>query len=88
MGRLFPSAKIWLNTSGVKTITPTKEAPRIAEVIKPLVSSKVIGRTVGVHHRTIELHAQKGLLPHYRVGGSLRFDLDEVMAAMRKEAGR
>jgi len=70
----------------VKTITPNKEAPRNAEVIRPLVSSKVVGRACGVHHRTIELHAQKNLLPHYRCGGSLRFDLDEVLSAMRKEA--
>lgn len=88
MGRLFPSAKIWLNTSGVKTITPEHDGPRNAAKRKPLVSSKVVGELASVHHRTIELHAQKGLLPHYRVGGRLRFDLDEVMSAMRKEAAR
>ena len=77
--------KIWLNDEGVQTITPTQEAPRIDAGEIRLVSSKVIGRACGVHHRTIELHAQQGKLPHFRVGGSLRFDLREVLAAMRKE---
>lgn len=73
----------------MKTITPKHTEPRTtADEITPLVCSRVIGRAVGVHHRTIELQAQKNKLPHYRVGGRLRFDFREVMTFMKKEAAR
>jgi hypothetical protein len=60
----------------------------MAKPTDPLVTSKDIGRVCGVHHRTIELHAQKNLLPHYRIGGSVRFDMVEVLKIIRKEALR
>jgi len=73
----------------VKTITPKAPAPRIeAEVIRPLVSSKEVACAMGCHKRTVEMHAQNGRIPHYRLGGNLRFDLQEVLAAARREVAR
>ena len=44
----------------------------------PLVRTKVIAAHFGVHPRTVALWAESGAIPVVRVGGSMRFDFDEV----------
>jgi len=39
----------------------------------------------GVHHRTIRRWLKTTSIPHRRIGGSLRFDLEEVLAWSREE---
>lgn len=63
--------------------TPPDEA--VAEPpVRKLVNTKTIAIAVGVSPREVYRSAERGL-PHFRVGRQLRFDLDEVLAALREE---
>lgn len=62
----------------------TEQGTALAETDhRPLVRAKVVGKALGIHERTVALHAQNGTLPCYRIGAALRFDMAEVWAAVR-----
>lgn len=42
-----------------------------------------LARALQLHHQTVYAMARDGRLPHLRVGGSLRFRLEDVEAALR-----
>ena len=50
-----------------------------------LVSAKIASPKVGLSPRTLLDQAHRGDIPHYRFGRSVRFDLDELLAAARVE---
>ena len=52
-----------------------------------LVSAKVAGPEVGLSPRALLDQAQRGAIAHYRFGRSVRFDVDELLAAARVEPG-
>lgn len=68
----------------MRAIPKNEAGTTSAQPAEKLVRANNIAERIGVNKRTVELWAQKELVPSYRLGGTLRFDLDEVMAAMRK----
>lgn len=69
----------------VKTITqPTKETASDSDVsTTPLVRAKVVAKALDVHERTVTLWAQNGTIPCRRIAGTVRFNLQEVMGAVK-----
>jgi hypothetical protein len=71
----------------MSTKTPTKQSEQGTALAEsdhlPLVRAKVVGKALGIHERTVALHAQNGTLPCYRIGAALRFDMTEVWAAVK-----
>jgi excisionase family DNA binding protein len=59
----------------------TQNADTIAQ---PLVRAAVIAKLLDVTVRTVHLWAVAGTIPCHRIGGSVRFDLAAVMAAISK----
>lgn len=50
-----------------------------------LVDPGCLAKVLKVSTRTVQRMADDGEIPYYRVRGQLRFDLDEVRAALRVE---
>lgn len=50
---------------------------------RPKVSVSVVARTFGVSRPTVRRLAHEGRVPSYKIGAVLRFDLDDVSAALR-----
>jgi hypothetical protein len=66
--------------------TEPKHAPAITtatNISTPLVRAEVVGKALDVHPRTVCLWAQKGIVPSVRIGGIVRFNLQEVMEAAK-----
>jgi hypothetical protein len=53
---------------------------------KPLKRASAVAPRLGLNKRTLELHAQHAKVPHYRIGGALLFDEDELLRFCRREA--
>ena len=77
----------------MKTLTPFKKEKftpekRDQEQPKrpPLVKAGVIANQLNVHTRTVHLWAVNKTIPSVRIGKVVRFDLQEVMAAVGIEA--
>lgn len=51
----------------------------------PLISSSKLASLLGISRQQIWNLATGGVIPSYRPGRSLRFDLEEVLAALRKK---
>jgi excisionase family DNA binding protein len=51
-----------------------------------LVSARTAGDSFDVHQETIRRLARDGRIPMYRVGRYMRFDLDEIRAALRADS--
>ena len=49
-----------------------------------LVKAEVIAKYFDVHKRTVALWADHGDIPHYRIGGAIRFNLQEVIEYSNK----
>lgn len=45
-----------------------------------------LAEVLGVSRAHIFEQAARGLLPHYRIGRSVRFDLNEVLVAVRERS--
>jgi hypothetical protein len=72
----------------VRTITPTtktEQGTALAETTthRPLVRAEVIAKHFDVHVRTALLWAERGIVPAVKVGSSVRFDFDAVLAAVK-----
>lgn len=65
------------------TVTNNEKGTASAPLAK-LVRATDIAKLCNVNKRTVELWAQKKLVPCYRMGATLRFDLEETLRAMRK----
>lgn len=52
----------------------------------PLVGAKVVARDFGVDAAHIRRLAQRNAIPHFKVGRTYRFDLEEVKRSLRQEA--
>ena len=63
----------------------TKEAREPAKQL--FVGVDVLAERLGIPVKTIYDRAQKDGWPHYRVGRQMRFDLEEILAFVRREAG-
>lgn len=64
------------------TKTNTAKAP-LPQPAAPLVKAAVIARATGFHPRTVALWAQQGKIKSYKIGSSLRFSLEEIMATAK-----
>lgn len=58
------------------------------ETTPRLRTARQVSDATGVSVRSLYELADKGVIPHYRFGRSIRFDLDEVLAATRVDTGR
>jgi len=52
---------------------------------KKLVGRKTVAEYLGLHEQTVYDRVKEGKIPHIRIGGSIRFDLDEVIEHHRQE---
>jgi excisionase family DNA binding protein len=52
------------------------------------ISKKELAALLGVTVRSIEIWCRKGILPHWKIGRSVRFDLNAVRAALDARCGR
>lgn len=50
--------------------------------MKRLVTSEEISRLLGIPRTSVWYYVRSGILPHYRIGRVMRFDVDEVLAAL------
>jgi len=50
---------------------------------RPKVGVAVVARTFGVSRPTVRRMAHAGLVPSFKLGAVLRFDLEEVESALR-----
>ena len=50
---------------------------------RKLLTSYQIGRAIGLSRSTVMRHAKAGIIPSIRIGRVLRFELAEVMAALK-----
>lgn len=66
------------------TVAPT--AGPSADGAPSLVEAPEVAQRYKVSKRTVYRLAASGAIPSYRVGRSLRFDLDEVGSALRDAA--
>ena len=63
--------------------TKSEQAPALAETTRrPLVRAEIIATHLAVHKRTVLLWAEAKTIPSYRIGGSVRFDLEAVLEAI------
>jgi excisionase family DNA binding protein len=53
-------------------------------IAQPLVRAAVIAKLLDVTVRTVHLWAVSGVIPCHRIGGSVRFNLAAVLAAIGK----
>ena len=53
-----------------------------------LVEAKEAARATGLNLYTFYIMASKGVMPVYRAGRALRFDVDELRAWMKQQATR
>jgi excisionase family DNA binding protein len=54
-----------------------------------LVDARMLAAVVGVSARMVLRLAERGQLPHYRIGRLVRFDVEEALAALsQSEAPR
>src|SRR5258708_2317319 len=53
---------------------------------EPLVGAKVVAHDFGVDAAQIRRLAQRNAIPHFKVGRTYRFDLEEVKRSLRQEA--
>jgi excisionase family DNA binding protein len=44
-----------------------------------LMTAKEVAQIIGASPKTVYQWAEEGLIPHYKVNGLLRFDLDEML---------
>ncbi len=54
---------------------------------RQLVDAREVGAAMRVSPRMVLRLAERARLPHYRVGRLIRFDLEEVLTALKREAG-
>jgi excisionase family DNA binding protein len=69
-----------------QTKIPTDSEQAAAPAKMPvgrLVRAEVIAEALDVHKRTVCLWAQSGIIPCIRIGGVVRFDLEDVLRATR-----
>jgi excisionase family DNA binding protein len=52
-----------------------------------LLSADALSPLVDVHPETLRRKAREGVIPSYKIGNALRFDLDEVREACRATPG-
>lgn len=50
---------------------------------RPLVDAREVAEALGVSPRMVLRLAERGRVPHYRIGRLLRFDREEALAALR-----
>jgi excisionase family DNA binding protein len=67
-----------------ETLTPEVHTQK-AHTRLPLVRAETIATYFGVHKRTVALWAERGDIPVVRIGGSMRFDFEEVERKARGE---
>ena len=60
------------------TNTPTDAAPGNGPTFEPYIDKREVGRRTQMRPRTIDDWMQRGLLPYYKVGRSVRFKWSEV----------
>ena len=57
------------------------------EASKRLVTAKELGEVLGGGHRTVLGYCQYGRIPCIRLSGTtVRFDVDEVLAVLKRES--
>ena len=52
--------------------------------VKALINRSQMAAAAGVSLRTIDQWRENGIIPFLKIGGVIRFDLDQVMAALRE----
>jgi excisionase family DNA binding protein len=52
--------------------------------VKALINRSQVAAATGVSLRTIDQWRENGIIPFLKIGGVIRFDLDQVMAALRE----
>ena len=63
--------------------TQNKQGEEVAvNTRQPLVRAEAIAKYFDVHRRTVALWAEAGTIPCIRVGKSIRFDFDQVLATV------
>jgi hypothetical protein len=70
-------------THAAKTTPETAPAPAIEA--EPLVTADHVAGLIHMHKRTVALHAQRGTLPSYKIGSSIRFRMSEIWEAIKRE---
>ena len=55
-----------------------------AETVRPLTTRQGLAKQIGTSVRTIDEWKALGIIPHFKIGGLVRFDFDEVMATLRE----
>jgi excisionase family DNA binding protein len=58
--------------------------PVSSETVRPLVDSVEAAMFLRKGRNSVYILAREGKIPHYRVGGSVRFDLDELRAWLQE----
>lgn len=53
---------------------------------RPLVSVFTLAEHLQVHHRTAQRWTRQHLIPYYRVGKSIRYDIIEVLSSAAEKA--
>ena len=51
--------------------------------MSPLATPNQLARKLNISRVTVRRLVRRGKLPHVRVGGQVRFDLDEVMESLK-----
>lgn len=67
------------------SIEPEKVEIEVPQIDENLVSIKVAAKRIGISESQLRALEKKGLVPSYRPGGILRFDVAEVREAVRSK---
>jgi len=59
--------------------TPSQGVP-VSAPVEPFIDKAEVGRRLGMRPRTVDDWMQRGLLPFYKLGRSVRFKWSEVEA--------
>ena len=68
-----------------KIALPAAKPPIAVSLDSPLYTNSTgLAQALRVGRRTIDNWRERGLIPYVKVGGIVRFDIDEVRAALEK----
>jgi phage terminase Nu1 subunit (DNA packaging protein) len=64
--------------------TPAPPQTEAGIPVRPLINRNQLASAASVSLRTIDAWREDGIIPYFQIRGVIRFDMDQVMAALRE----
>jgi phage terminase Nu1 subunit (DNA packaging protein) len=68
----------------VETTSPAQQLADTGIPVKPLINRSQMADAASVSLRTIDAWREEGIIPYFQIRGVIRFDLEQVMTALRE----